>query len=108
MSSIGRPSTSPPAITSTAGCGSLPPHSSTIASPYAPALKAYIDRTLASFGNAQSAADAVAPIIEAPTAAQPPFRLQTSAWARDFAGTKLADADGSAVQNLMATWVGLS
>ncbi|MEV4560836.1 SDR family NAD(P)-dependent oxidoreductase [Kitasatospora sp. NPDC049285] len=78
------------------------------AGPYAPAMKAYIERTLASFGNAQSPADAVAPIVEALTAERPPFRLQTSEWARGFVGTKLADADGSAVQNLTAGWVGLA
>jgi hypothetical protein len=33
--------------------------------------------------------------------------VQTSEWARGFTGTKLADNDGSAVQALMAQWVGL-
>ncbi|MEU3356256.1 SDR family NAD(P)-dependent oxidoreductase [Streptomyces sp. NPDC037389] len=78
------------------------------AGPYAPALKAYIDRTLASFGNAQSAAEAAASVVGVLTAERPPFRVQTSAWARDFVGTKLADADGSAVQALTASWVSSS
>ncbi|MCK7623474.1 SDR family NAD(P)-dependent oxidoreductase [Streptomyces sp. RS10V-4] len=75
------------------------------AGPYAPALKAYLDRTRRSFGNAQTPAEAAAPIIDALTADRPPFRLQTSAWARDFVATTLADLDGSAVQNLTGTWV---
>ncbi|MCQ4079417.1 SDR family NAD(P)-dependent oxidoreductase [Streptomyces sp. RB6PN25] len=75
------------------------------AGPYAPALQAYIDRTTKSFGNAQTPAQAAAPIIEALTAEQPAFRVQTSDWARQFAGTKLADLDGSAVLALTNTWV---
>ncbi|MFI7006649.1 SDR family NAD(P)-dependent oxidoreductase [Streptomyces sp. NPDC050145] len=75
------------------------------AGPYAPALNAYIARTQQSFGNAQSPAEAAAPIIEALAGDRPAFRVQTSAWARDFVGTKLTDLDGSAVQNLTSTWV---
>ncbi len=75
------------------------------AGPYAPALKAYIDRTLKSFGNAQSPAQAAAPIISALTAEQPPFRVQTSDWAREFTATKLADLDGSAVLAMTGDWV---
>ncbi|MDJ0343502.1 SDR family oxidoreductase [Streptomyces sp. H10-C2] len=77
----------------------------TAAGPYAPALQAYIDRTLKSFGNGQTPAQAAAPIVEVLTAAHPPFRVQTSDWARDFVGTKLADLDGAAVQSLTGTWV---
>ncbi|MGW9592155.1 SDR family oxidoreductase [Streptomyces chartreusis] len=75
------------------------------AGPYGPALKAYITRTQQSFGNAQTPAEAAAPIIDALTAARPPFRIQTSPWARDFVATTLADLDGSAVQSLTGTWV---
>jgi NAD(P)-dependent dehydrogenase (short-subunit alcohol dehydrogenase family) len=75
------------------------------AGPYAPALKAYIDRTRASFGNAQSADDAAAAIIATLDADEPAFRVQTSDWARTFVGTKLADLDGSRVQELTAEWV---
>ncbi|MFJ1879044.1 SDR family NAD(P)-dependent oxidoreductase [Streptomyces chartreusis] len=75
------------------------------AGPYGPALKAYITRTQQSFGNAQTPAEAAAPIIDALTAARPPFRIQTSPWARDFIATTLADLDGSAVQSLTGTWV---
>ncbi|MFJ6123948.1 SDR family NAD(P)-dependent oxidoreductase [Streptomyces griseoviridis] len=77
----------------------------TAAGPYAPALQAYIARTQQSFGNAQTPAEAAAPIIDALTADRPAFRIQTSQWARDFVATTLADLDGSAVQDLTRTWV---
>ncbi|MEU5299190.1 SDR family NAD(P)-dependent oxidoreductase [Streptomyces noursei] len=77
----------------------------TAAGPYAPALQAYIARTQQSFGNAQTPAEAAAPIVEALTGDRPAFRIQTSAWAREFVGTKLADRDGSAVQDVTGTWV---
>jgi hypothetical protein len=41
-------------------------------------------------------------------AVDPPFRVQTSEWAREFAATKLADLDGTAVQAMTAQWVGAS
>ncbi|MQS16772.1 SDR family NAD(P)-dependent oxidoreductase [Streptomyces kaniharaensis] len=77
----------------------------TAAGPYAPALQAYIARTQQSFGNAQTPAEAAAPIIDALSAERPAFRVQTSPWARDFVATKLADLDGSAVQDLTRAWV---
>ncbi|MGW1870042.1 SDR family NAD(P)-dependent oxidoreductase [Streptomyces mauvecolor] len=77
----------------------------TAAGPYAPALEAYITRTQESFGSAQTPAEAAAPVVDALTAARPPFRIQTSQWARDFVATTLADLDGSAVQNLTGSWV---
>ncbi|MCJ1677222.1 SDR family NAD(P)-dependent oxidoreductase [Streptomyces sp. APSN-46.1] len=77
----------------------------TAAGPYAPALRAYIDRTLKSFGNAQTSAEAAAPVIAALTAERMPFRVQTSDWAREFVAAKLADLDGSAVQNLTGDWL---
>ncbi|MFJ8431042.1 SDR family NAD(P)-dependent oxidoreductase [Kitasatospora sp. NPDC094019] len=75
------------------------------AGPYAPALDAYAARTRAAFDQAQSAEDAAASIVTALTAERPPFRLQTSDRARAFAGAKLADLDGSAVQGITAGWV---
>lgn len=76
------------------------------AGPYGPALQSYIDRTRQSFGNAQSAADAAATVIDVLEAENPPFRVQTTEWARTFVASKLADVDGSAVQATMAQWVG--
>ncbi|MFI1653366.1 SDR family NAD(P)-dependent oxidoreductase [Streptomyces sp. NPDC020472] len=75
------------------------------AGPYTPALEAYIARTQKSFGNAQTPFEAAAPIIEALTTGHPPFRVQTSAWAREFVATTLADLDGSAVQTLTRAWL---
>ncbi|MBD0741065.1 SDR family NAD(P)-dependent oxidoreductase [Streptomyces sp. CBMA152] len=77
----------------------------TAAGPYAPALEAYINRARKSFDNAQTSAEAAAPVISALAAERPPLRIQTSDWARDFVATKLADLDGSAVQSLTTTWV---
>jgi NAD(P)-dependent dehydrogenase (short-subunit alcohol dehydrogenase family) len=75
------------------------------AGPYARALRAYVDRTMKSFGNAQTPAQAAAPIVEALTAERPAFRVQTSDWAREFVATKLTDLDGSAVVGLTGDWV---
>lgn len=73
--------------------------------PYAPALQSYLDRTAPAFDNAQAPAQAAEAIIEALVAERPPFRVQTSAQAHAFAGVKLADLDGSAVQKLTGAWV---
>ncbi|MFD0356984.1 SDR family oxidoreductase [Streptomyces sp. NPDC127110] len=78
----------------------------TAAGPYAPALRTYVERTVKMFTTAQTPAEAAAPITEALTAERPAFRVQTSDWAREFAGLKLADLDGSAVQAMTAGWVG--
>ncbi|MFJ3717898.1 SDR family oxidoreductase [Streptomyces sp. NPDC090057] len=75
------------------------------AGPYGPALEAYITRTQQSYGNAQTPAEAAAPIVDALTVARPPFRIQTSQWARDFVATTLADLDGSAVQTITGAWL---
>ena len=75
------------------------------AGPYAPALEAYLTRTRQSFAGAQTPAEAAAPIVDALSAARPPFRVQTSQWARAFVATTLADPDGSAVQTLTGSWV---
>ncbi|MFF9646206.1 SDR family NAD(P)-dependent oxidoreductase [Kitasatospora aureofaciens] len=75
------------------------------AGPYAPALEAYLARTRQSFDNAQTPAEAAAPIVDALALPRPPFRVQTSQWARDFAATSLADLDGSAVGALTGAWV---
>ncbi|MBL1075215.1 SDR family NAD(P)-dependent oxidoreductase [Nocardia sp. 2] len=75
------------------------------AGPYAPALRAYIDRTLGAYTAGQTAEDVAAVIMRALTAEPIVFRWQTSDWARDFVGAKLGDLDGSAVQGTMAGWV---
>ncbi|WP_328923963.1 SDR family NAD(P)-dependent oxidoreductase [Streptomyces sp. NBC_00190] len=75
------------------------------AGPYAPALGSYIDRTMKTFTQAQTSAEAAAPIVEALTAEKPAFRVQTSDWAREFVSAKLGDLDGSAVQTQTGGWV---
>lgn len=76
------------------------------AGPYAPALDAYVTRTVAQFLNgAQTQDEAAGAVLEALTADRPPFRLQTSDWARDFTGMKLNDLDGSAVLGTTGAWV---
>ncbi|WP_251091684.1 SDR family NAD(P)-dependent oxidoreductase [Streptomyces sp. Caat 7-52] len=77
------------------------------AGPYSGALRRYIDRTVEQFldGTAQTAASAAEAVMEALLADRPAFRIQTTDWARTFVGTKLADLDGSAVQDLTTAWV---
>ncbi|MFI9638494.1 SDR family NAD(P)-dependent oxidoreductase [Micromonospora sp. NPDC051925] len=72
---------------------------------YGPGLRAYLRRTAGAFAAAQSAADAAAVVVDAVTGATPPPRLQTSAQARQFVGTKLADLDGTAVTTTTGAWI---
>ena len=75
------------------------------AGPYAPQLRAYIERTRGAFADAQTSEDAAASIVDVLTADKPAFRVQTSPAARAFSGAKLSDLDGSVVQSLTAGWV---
>ena len=77
------------------------------AGPYRDALDAYFERTGTAFDSdtAQTPDDVAAVIVDALTTATPPTRIQTSDFARRFAGVKLADLDGSAVQALTSGWV---
>ncbi|WP_030244812.1 SDR family oxidoreductase [Streptomyces sp. NRRL S-350] len=75
------------------------------AGPYAPALAAYLERTRGAFAAAQAPQEVAARIVELLAAERPAFRLLTSDTARAFAGTKLKDLDGSAVQAMTAGWV---
>ena len=72
---------------------------------YAPALASYLGRTAGAFANAQSARDAAATVVALLEVEAPAFRIQTSAGATAFAGLKLADLSGAAVQGLTAGWV---
>lgn len=77
------------------------------AGPYAGPLRAYLERVTTQFaGSAQPASEVADVIVAALEAPSPPFRIQTSDWARGFVGTKLADLDGAAVQALTTQWVG--
>jgi len=76
------------------------------AGPYADALRAYLTRVTTQFaGNAQPASDVADIIVALLAAEEPPFRVQTSDWARQFVATKLTDVDGAAVQALTTPWV---
>ncbi|MEU3775174.1 SDR family NAD(P)-dependent oxidoreductase [Streptomyces sp. NPDC032472] len=76
------------------------------AGPYAPALKAYIERTIASYGTSpQTSAEAAAPLVALLDVERMPLRVQTSDWARTFVATKLTDLDGSAVQAMTSAWL---
>ncbi|MFE9258977.1 SDR family oxidoreductase [Streptomyces sp. NPDC006879] len=73
---------------------------------YGPQLSAYLNRTIAQFSDGAQSAEGVADsVIEALTAPEPAFRIQTSDWARGFVATKLSDLDGSAVLGLTNGWV---
>ncbi|MBN0048006.1 SDR family oxidoreductase [Streptomyces actuosus] len=72
---------------------------------YAPALSAYLERTRGAFSGAQTPQDVAAQMVALLSAERPAFRVLTSDAARAFAGTKLKDLDGSAVQTLTGTWV---
>ncbi|WP_421742929.1 SDR family NAD(P)-dependent oxidoreductase [Cellulomonas sp.] len=73
--------------------------------PYGALLAAYLERTAGAFANAQSAADVAAMLVELLVEEDPPVRVQTSSTARAFAGVKLADLDGSAVQTMTRGWI---
>ena len=73
--------------------------------PYRELLAAYLQRTAGAFADAQSASEVGAILVDLLSASAPPFRVQTTPRAAAFAGLKLADLDGSAVQALTRTWV---
>ncbi len=79
-------------------------------SPYRPAFDAYIARTTAAFSpeNAQTAQSVAEVVVRLLSEENPPARVQTSDSARGFAGVKLADLDGSAVQSITTRWVARS
>lgn len=74
---------------------------------YRPALSAYLERTLKQFDSsaAQSPADVARTIVDCLSAAEAPFRSQSSDWARNFVGAKLADLDGARVTGMTEAWV---
>lgn len=73
---------------------------------YGPALQAYLNRTMSQFGSGAQSPDEVAElVVGALTADEPPLRMQTSDWSREFVAQKLADLDGSAVLGATRTWV---
>lgn len=75
------------------------------AGPYEPALRGYLHRVMTQFGSAQTSDDAAAVITGLLSDPEPPFRVQTSAWAEEFVGIKLVDLDGSAVIGTTGSWI---
>lgn len=73
--------------------------------PYQAQLDAYIQRTTASFAQAQAAEDAAKTVIEAAITENPKFRWQTSEAAVRFAGLSLGDLDGSRVIGVTSEWI---
>ena len=76
------------------------------AGPYADAYRAY--RRWVGTGaveSAQVAADVAEVVVCALTGHRPPFRIQTSDYARRYVARKLADVDGAVVQSLTRSWL---
>jgi NAD(P)-dependent dehydrogenase (short-subunit alcohol dehydrogenase family) len=76
------------------------------AGPYAEVLEPYLDWVVRSgYPGAQTAREVAEVVVGALTEANPPFRIPTSDWVRDYAGIKLADVDGTIVQKLTRSWL---
>ena len=76
------------------------------AGPYRDVVQRYLTRTMAQFSTGAQPATEVADVILGVLAdPKPPLRLQTSDWSRNFAATKLADVDGSAVLAMTGAWL---
>ncbi len=73
--------------------------------PYAELFDGYVRRAMATFADAQTPDQVATVIVQAATDDPPAFRYQTSAAARAFVGTKLADLDGSAVTSMTGAWL---
>ncbi|MGI8336457.1 SDR family oxidoreductase [Actinomadura scrupuli] len=77
----------------------------TAAGAYGPAIESYLSRAGEAFTHAQPAEE-VADLVKAVLSSdEPHLRYQTSDAARQFAGVKLADLDGSAVRRLTSEWI---
>ncbi|MEZ0111040.1 NAD(P)-dependent dehydrogenase (short-subunit alcohol dehydrogenase family) [Catenulispora sp. EB89] len=56
---------------------------------------------------AQPSAEVAEVILRTLTEDDPAFRIPTSQWAQDYIAPKLADRNGSVIQSLARTWIGL-
>ncbi|MGW7610656.1 hypothetical protein ACWGKW_25930 [Streptomyces sp. NPDC054766] len=72
---------------------------------YQPVIGTCLERTAKSFSTAQGARECAQAVVAALTADEPGFRYRSSEWAAGFTGIELADADGSAVQDLTTSWL---
>lgn len=76
------------------------------AGPYAAALRAYRGWVgTGAIESAQLAYEVADVVVQALTDDHPPFRIQTSEYARRYVARKLADPDGSAVRDLTRSWL---
>ncbi|MFI5646257.1 SDR family NAD(P)-dependent oxidoreductase [Kitasatospora sp. NPDC051705] len=76
--------------------------------PYAPTFAGYLEwvggQGWESAG--QPAREVAGVVVRTLLAERPPFRVPANRWAADYLAAKLADPDGSAVQDLARTWLG--
>ncbi|NUR24742.1 MAG: SDR family NAD(P)-dependent oxidoreductase [Catenulispora sp.] len=56
---------------------------------------------------AQPAREVAEVVVRTLTEDRPAFRIPTSRWAQEYLDPKLADLDGSVIQSLARTWIGL-
>ncbi|MGH3679827.1 MAG: SDR family NAD(P)-dependent oxidoreductase [Natronosporangium sp.] len=97
----------PAAVLDTAFVANAPADpAATPTGPYAAAFDGY--RRWVQTGaveGAQTAAEVAAVVVRALTEDRPAFRIQTSEYARRYVARKLADPDGSAIQQLTRSWL---
>jgi NAD(P)-dependent dehydrogenase (short-subunit alcohol dehydrogenase family) len=75
------------------------------AGPYRPVLDRYLDWVVSSgWPGAQPASEVAEIVVGALSQADPPLRIPTSDWVRQYAGIKFADPEGRAVQALTRSW----
>ncbi|AJC60601.1 SDR family oxidoreductase [Streptomyces sp. 769] len=76
------------------------------AGPYTPALGGYLEYIPEMFASAQTPEEVAATVLDVLADPAPPFRVQTSQFAKEFVAGKLADLDGSAVVSTTRKWLG--
>ena len=78
----------------------------TAAGPYADVLKPYLEWVVrGGYPGAQPASEVAEIVVRALTEPDPPLRILTSDWVKEYAAIKLADPDGSIVQALTRSWL---
>ncbi|MGG2460088.1 hypothetical protein ACO0M4_09745 [Streptomyces sp. RGM 3693] len=73
---------------------------------YAPAFRNYLEHIPSMFASAQSPEEVAMTALGVLTDPVPPFRVQTSQFAKEFVTEKLADVDGSTVVSTTRKWAG--
>jgi NAD(P)-dependent dehydrogenase (short-subunit alcohol dehydrogenase family) len=76
------------------------------AGPYVDVLEPYLDWVRRSgYPGAQSPREVADVVLRAVSEPDPPFRVMTSDWAKEYARIKLADPDGTVVQAMTRSWL---